>query len=321
MPSLVKPSDITIVIPTFGREAVLIRTVGYLLAQRDRASTIIVVDQSPNHEPETEKALSQWAASASICWIRLDQPSIPRAMNTGLAYSETPYVLYLDDDIVPVSTLVAAHATALSNHTTDTVWCIAGQVLQPGEKEISQEKWRRGWFPFNSNEPCLIRDVMAGNLCVNREKAFSVGGFDENFVGAAYRFESDFARRVIRAGGSIAFDPKASIRHLRAGSGGTRSYGSHLMTWRPQHAVGKYYYGFRGGFSEGLKTLIVQPLRAVRTRHHLRRPWWIPLSLAAELLGACWAVRLLLRGPRFAAVVQPKKLDVHSEFYDNGKLI
>jgi hypothetical protein len=41
--------------------------------------------------------------------------------------------------------------------------------------------------------------------------------------------------------------------------------------------------------------------RSVRTRHHLSRPWWIPVTLVAESLGLIWAVGLALRGPRLLA--------------------
>ena len=40
---------------------------------------------------------------------------------------------------------------------------------------------------------------------------------------------------------------------------------------------------------------LLRPLRAVRTRHHLRRPWWIPLTLAAEFGGFVWALGLRFR--------------------------
>lgn len=37
---------------------------------------------------------------------------------------------------------------------------------------------------------------------------------------------------------------------------------------------------------------------SVKTRHHLRRPWWIPVTFFAEGLGFLWALSLALRGPR-----------------------
>src|SRR5437763_250619 len=77
---------------------------------------------------------------------------------------------------------------------------------------------------------------------IDRPIALEIGAFDENFVGAAYRFESDFALRLVRAGGRIRFEPAASLRHLKLSAGGLRSYGDHRTSASPLHAAGDYYF-------------------------------------------------------------------------------
>ncbi|MBK9595724.1 MAG: hypothetical protein IPO57_10320 [Rhodocyclales bacterium] len=61
--------------------------------------------------------------------------------------------------------------------------------------------------------------------------------------------------------------------------------------------MGAYYFCLRTGAVGGF---LLRPFRALATRHHLRRPWWIPLTLAAELRGMAWAFGLYLRGPKYA---------------------
>lgn len=300
-------AHISIVIPTYGREAVLVDTLRALMAQPVRAADIIVVDQTPQHEPQTLQALQQWAASGDLRHVSFSPPSIPRAMNLGLLLARTPYVLFLDDDIVPAPGMIAALAQVLQQIDARTV-CVAGQVLQPGEGVIPRSSWRNSWFPFNSAEPAMIDDVMAGNLCVHRESAIRIGGFDENFRGAALRFESEFARRVRASGATIEFRPEVSMRHLRAERGGTRAKGTQLTTWRPHHSVGKYYFAFLGGIGPALAAVLIQPLRAIRTRHHLAAPWWMPATLVAEFLGIGWALWLRLQGPRHVDVRDPVAL-------------
>ena len=140
---------------------------------------------------------------------------------------------------------------------------------------------------------------MGGNFSIKRETALRLGGFDENFVQVAYRFESEFSDRATTAGEKILFEPAASIRHLKEARGGTRVYGEHLTTIRPGHSVGPYYYLLHSSLVQHrLRRIVSRPLRAIGTRHHLRRPWWIPVTLIAEMLGFCWAVSLYLRGPR-----------------------
>jgi len=141
---------------------------------------------------------------------------------------------------------------------------------------------------------------MAGNLSVKRDRALAVGGFDANFTPpVAYRFETEFARRLVAAGGRIRFEPRASIRHLRAARGGTRSQGGHLTSSSPVHGVGDYYYALRCGRGwERFWYVLRRPLREVRTRFHLLHPWYIPVKLVGEVRALALAVRLHRGGPR-----------------------
>jgi len=126
-----------------------------------------------------------------------------------------------------------------------------------------------------------------------------LGGFDENFTRVAYRFEAEFAHRWRQCELSISYIPEALIDHLHTSRGGTRSYGEHLRTLRPDHAVGRYYHLLcTRPFHSAVFRSAAALFRAPRTRHHLHRPWWIPLTLLAELRGLFWAFWLSVKGPR-----------------------
>jgi GT2 family glycosyltransferase len=286
---------VSVVIPTYQRERVLLDTLGYLLALATKPAEIVVVDQTVCHLDDTDGELKRLQEEGLIRWIRLTKPSIPRAMNTGLEQALCEVVLFLDDDIVPSEGLIRVHQDAHSSGEHDIV---VGQVLQPGERPM-EAGGSFGPFRFNSNLRQVVPGVMAGNLSVRRSKALSLGGFDENFVRAAYCFETEFADRARQAGEHILFEPAASIRHLKATEGGTRVWGEHLRTIRPGHSVGAFYYLLRSPrVGNRMLGLLYRPLRAIRTKHHLQRPWWIPVTLIAEMLGLLWAVGLFLRGPR-----------------------
>ncbi len=296
--------DISVVIPTYQREQVVLDTLAALL--RGPRAEIVVVDQTPAHEPAIASALERHEREGAIRWLRLDAPSIPRAMNEGLRQATRSVVLFLDDDIVPGEGLLAGHA---AGYRDDSVWAVAGQVLQPGQEVVAlpppyRVAGLRAFldFPFNSGVPAWVENGMAGNLSVRRQRALAIGGFDENYVGAGYRFETDFSRRLCRAGGKILFQPEAQIRHLRAPHGGIRSQGSHLSSASPIHGVGDYYFALRHGSRlEAAGYILARPLRETATRYHLRRPWWVPVKLLGELRALAWAVRLAARGPRYAA--------------------
>ena len=289
---------LSVVIPTYQRERVLVETIDYLLKLQPGRAEILVVDQTAEHEPDTQRVLSGLERAGNIRWIRLSTPSITHAMNVGLQEARGEIVLFLDDDIIPGADLILAHARA---HSTPGCNIVAGQVLQPGEAPVSGEQGA-GRFTFRSNRSQFITELMGGNFSIKRELALQLGGFDENFVHVAYRFEAEFAARALAAGEKILFEPVASIRHLKAQSGGTRSYGAHLTTVKPSHAVGEFYYLLRGSqVRYRILKVLMRPLRAIRTKHHLTHPWWIPGTLFAEAWGFLWAASLAARGPRLIA--------------------
>src|SRR5262249_46699626 len=158
----------------------------------------------------------------------------------------------------------------------------------------------RGGCHFASMEAGWIREFMGGNFAVRREIAWELGGFDEPFVSVAYNFEAEFAYRLREAGHQIFYEPAACIHHLKAIEGGTRTFGDHLRSFKPNHAVGAYYYILRtwSGWQSVVQCLR-RPLQAVATRHHLYRPWWIPATLLAEFSGMGWALVLAAQGPRY----------------------
>lgn len=288
-------SGISVVIPTYGRDEVLIQTISHLIALEPQPYEILIVDQTIRHPASVQAALEEWNALGTIRYLRLAEPSITKAMNLGLKEAKADVVLFLDDDIIPDPGLLAAHGRG---HGIHKVAAIAGRVIQPWHegKDLTTVKG----FHFASADPAWIDQFMGGNVSVKRETALDLGGFDENFVRVAYNFEVEFGHRLVSSGHRIRYEPTACIHHLKVDAGGTRSYGRHLTTISPDHAVGAYYCALRTkrGWRRFAAT-VGRPLRAVMTRHHLWHPWWIPVSLVAEVRGLVWAFRLWANGPRY----------------------
>lgn len=291
--SPVDPPSLAILIPTYGRDQVLIDTISALLDLPSPASEILVLDQSSQHVEACASQLERWHESHAIRWIRIPYPSITVAMNMGLVMATSELVLFLDDDIIPDPDLLSAHRSAARQYPQSL---IAGRVLQP---------WHHGQpdpddspFAFNHLEGRDLQEFMGGNVSMDRLMALKIGGFDRNFVSVAYRFEAEFAYRWLRSGSHIRYEPKALIHHLKVSSGGTRTYGHHLTTIRPDHAVGRYYFNWRTcSFPIAFAKSIRGFFRSILTRHHAQKPWWIPLTLFAELRGFLWSCRLALAGP------------------------
>lgn len=290
-----EPLAVSVVVPTFQREQVLLDTIGYIRSQLTGRGEIVVVDQTPKHQPEVETALAEAHKSGSIRWIRLPKPSIPAAMNAGLLAARGAAVIYVDDDVIPASGFIDAHLDAQRNFPKHL---IAGRVLQPWH--VSGNAPLTG-LASTVNGP--VEEFIGCNFSVPRELALQLGGFDERFAKVAYRFEAEFGLRACRSGFPTYFCSEATVEHLRSGGGGTRSYGDHLRTFLPAHSVGEYYFLFKsrpaGWFRLAARRLLLSSL----TRHHLRRPWWIPATLISELSGLFWALVLCVRGRKLVDIV------------------
>lgn len=295
---------LTVAIPTYGRGAILVDTIGRLLALTPPPDEVLVIDQTAKHPPDVLRNLDAMLGVGTVRLIKLPEPSIPHAMNVALREARNEVVLFMDDDVEPSADLIEQHL--LVHHQGDYM-AVAGQVLQPGETPVHHEDrvLRRGavrdlQFRFNHDSACDVQNVMAGNLSVKRSSALAAGGFDENFSGAAYRFETDFALRLVAAGGRIRYEPLATLRHLKIDSGGIRAFGDHRTTGAAAHATGDYYFARR--HISGFFGYVMSRLRRnLLTRWHARHPWWIPVKLIGELRALITALRLHDNGPRFAA--------------------
>jgi glycosyltransferase involved in cell wall biosynthesis len=299
---------LTVAIPTYGRDGVLTASIADLLNLDPPPWELLIVDQTPRHDEATEARLARWHEEGRIRWLRLERPSITGAMNRALLEARGDRILFLDDDIRPDPDLLRAHQRAGER---DPEAMVAGRVLQPWHSE--REDPPGATFLFNSLEPRSVQTFMGGNVAIPLSRARGLGGFDTNFVKVAYHFEAEFAHRWCDSGGRINYEPTALIHHLRAERGGTRSYGKHLTTLQPDHAVGRYYFLLRTQPpAQALFGSVRALLQSVRTRHHLSHPWWIPATLLAELRGLVWALRLNAGGPALLPTRTPRLLVVGS---------
>jgi GT2 family glycosyltransferase len=298
---------VTVAIPTYQRGAALVDSISRLLALTPPPAEILAIDQTSKHPPEIESTLHRLVSERRLKWLRLPEPCIPAAMNRALLDARHELILFLDDDVIPTDELIAAHAW---NYENPEVWCVVGQILEADESPTVFEDRAPAEglnadldFPFYSAVRQRIRNVMAGNLSVLRNHAMEVGGFDENFVGAGYRFETDFARRILAAGGEVWFEPAATVQHLKLATGGLRSYGDHLRSSNPAHSVGDYYFAYRNGSGAERALYILGRLRkSVLNRFTLTRPWWILPKLLGEFRGLKRARQLSRQQPRLLKV-------------------
>ena len=190
-------ASISVIIPTYKREAVLVETLQQLSMLLKPGDEILVIDQTLDHEPATIAALERLAGEGAIRWYRRSRPSQNEAMNIAAQLAQGEILLFLDDDIVPFDNLLEGHRQVLSQADAPAATC--GHVLQPWDKApVDSVKDFDMQFNAAYSKPCEIRFLMAGNFAMRRETYLAIGGMDENFrapiIGMTARWLTGFAR-------------------------------------------------------------------------------------------------------------------------------
>lgn len=289
-PALMCAPTISVVLPSYRREGVLVATVRSVLAQRGSGDEVIVVDQTPDHEPGTQAALEELSQRDGLRWVRKATPGICEAMNVGALVARGDILLFLDDDVVPTEGLLEAHRVAFTEPDAPPSAC--GQVLQPwNEGPVESIRDDAMGFDFAYSKRAEILPVMAGNFAVKRDVFIAAGGMDETFTGGAHRCDAEIGYRLAAfTGRRTRFVPEAGVRHLLS-SGGTRAHG-HKDTWAAiGSAMGDYYFGLRClGRREALRHTLSRLSRAPLNRRTARRPWMVALLFVREIVALCRAV-------------------------------
>jgi len=221
-----KRSSISVVIPTYNREEILCNTIRDLIQLKDQFDELIIVDQTLRHQSDTELFLSSVPSDVKI--IKIPFPNTPNARNVGARAIRSDIVLYLDDDIKPLPSLIKYH---LRHYEDQDVGGVAGKVISPdGHKGWLDPRYyssRYPWLYLRFDQNWDVREVegaSGGNMSFRRELILRLDGFDTHFAGNCYREETDFCLRLRNSGYKIIFDPDASVIHYYESKGGAENF-------------------------------------------------------------------------------------------------
>jgi GT2 family glycosyltransferase len=212
---------VSVILPTLGREKELRDTLAALLSQPYPRFEVVVVDQTPVHEPETERYIA--SAGERLRYFRTSKPGYSRSINFAAQQARGDLLLLLDDDIVPAADLIGDHVRAFDD---PSVGAVAGRVIDSLgfviEDVPAGRLKRTGEIvpSFSGTRPAEAECVPGGNVSVRREVFDEIGGFPSDYIGTETFSDSDLGVRVRKAGYRIRFVPSAEIFHLRAPSGG-----------------------------------------------------------------------------------------------------
>jgi GT2 family glycosyltransferase len=217
----------SVVIPTYQRRESL-RTVLRGLAAQDwdpeRLEVIVVSDGGDDGSVEMA---GNFQMPFPLRVLEQANQGPGAARNLGLAHARGPFVLFLDDDVVPSPLLVAEHARA---HGAATTLVVIGPLLESGgrlspwvrweartlaEQYVAMEQGRWAPTPWQ---------FYTGNASLRLEHLCAAGGFDARFRRAE---DIELGFRLAGMGMEFVFHPPASGLHMAE-----RSYRSWLDSAR-----------------------------------------------------------------------------------------
>ncbi|MBD2576868.1 hormogonium polysaccharide biosynthesis glycosyltransferase HpsN [Oscillatoria sp. FACHB-1406] len=257
---------ISVIIPTYGREVVLRDTLMDVIEQDYPNYEVIVVDQTPTHEAETETVLQQLADAGKIQWFRVNWANLPGARNYAVRRAKGEILLFIDDDVKLPPGYLQAHARNFVERPE--VGVVAGRVFdrmklkdaQNGCGQLSGEPDSNSpeieflppeamdpgiaWYYIDlvhTTKPQRVLSARGCNMAFRRDIFYDRGlWFDERFRGSAVREESDFCLRLRQTGYEIWYDPEAHLVHLGEMSGGCHD----ISTRSLQYQVAFYHNHF-----------------------------------------------------------------------------
>lgn len=172
----------TIVVPTRGRRSLHALLAALEHQTRPIDAPIIVVDDRPEGDDLV------LATSLDLTVLRTGGGGPARARNLGWRHARTPWVSFLDDDVVPEGSWYDALLI-------DLAAADAGMVGSQGRVRVPLPRDRR---PADGERGTADREQapwVTADLSYRRDTLAAVGGFDERFT-EGLREEADLALRV-----------------------------------------------------------------------------------------------------------------------------
>lgn len=211
-PPATVPDDpsVSVVLPTLGRYDLLRPLLAQLVEQTVPPVEILVVDQNVPEERNPELYAEFADRGVEVIWQEERGQWISR--NAAVQRSRGEWIAFVDDDSEIGPTFVAAHLEGLARYraalSTGASLAVVGAPV-----------------PDNYRFFRVADQWDSGNGMCHRSLFDELGLFDEQFD-RQRRGDAEFGLRVQLHGGLVLHNPDAVRIHLKAESGGLRSYGS-----------------------------------------------------------------------------------------------
>jgi len=256
---------VSLIIPTYMREDLLVQTLECAINQEYTNYEIIVIDQTPAHSQNTIDFLH--SVRRKIKLIPSSPPSVTAARNTGVRAARGEIIVFIDDDTSFSSDFLQNH---VENYKKKCDF-VQGRIIEKGCKDYPKPVWLSRLGNFSGSDFCtrdgITNNITGCNFSFRRSMFDALGGFDEFFQGIAVCEDSDFAYRAYKKGFKGCFSSRAVLTHHRSDTGGVGHgienqyfdlgfYRNKLYFYRKNFSYPVYIYQKIRFFGKGIRRFI-----------------------------------------------------------------
>jgi GT2 family glycosyltransferase len=202
---------VSIIIPSHNRRDLLCRVLDELAVQDGVTEPFEVIVVADGCHDGTQAMVQVYRAPFAIKLVECSGVGPALARNIGVRQALSPLLLFLDDDVIPTRSLVAAHIAAQRSYPDSAV---LGPY--PPEPIASRDRFRQNmqnWWKAHFDELArpghrfVFTDLLTGNLSIGRGVWETVGGLDPQFARA--REDLELGVRLIKHGVPLRYAPAA----------------------------------------------------------------------------------------------------------------
>jgi histidinol-phosphate phosphatase family protein len=178
-------APVSLVVPTVGRPSLGVLLEALSRQTRRVDASVVLVDDRPLAAADLE--VSQRGLDVHV--VRAGGGGPARARNIGWRHARTPWVAFLDDDVVPDDDWYAALLADLDAARSAGAVGSEGDVRVPVPEARRPTDWERGTRGLETSR------WITADMAYDRTQLSRVGGFDERFP-RAFREDADLALRL-----------------------------------------------------------------------------------------------------------------------------
>jgi GT2 family glycosyltransferase len=195
--------QVSVVIPTIGRIALLRECLDSLAACRPGPAEVVVVDQSGGPEV-ADLVLGYSELSAHV--VESEVRGVAAARNAGVEAAGHDLVLMTDDDCTVAPDWVGV-STRLADGDPRVI--VTGRVLAIGD-DSAVPSTIAGLERHDYTGTARYFVLYTGNMALNRTEVLAVGGFDEALRTAE---DNDLCYRWLTSGRRLIYEPSMVVWH------------------------------------------------------------------------------------------------------------